>query len=177
VAKKKAKPKPLTEPTRRGEGSRAIRDYFREHPKATSKEVVQALSKRGIVVDENLPATIKSRDKKGRTSKSPPAAVVSPQDRTPSIVFAVPDAEQMHTDVARAKTHSSQVKGVRVMISRLNRLIEMLDALRNDDWRIETRADEEGLVFVAQHAQVESDSLARARIAKLGIKPNEVAIE
>jgi hypothetical protein len=43
--------------------SKAVRDYARAHPNATSGEISAALAKRGIVVAANLASVIKSKSK------------------------------------------------------------------------------------------------------------------
>ena len=58
--------------------SQAIRDFFKENPKATGKEVVEGLKKKGVVVSLGLIGNVKAKaglSKKRRKSKSRVAAV------------------------------------------------------------------------------------------------------
>ncbi len=41
--------------------SQAIRDYYKKHKKAKSRDVVEALGKQGIAVTSNLVTTVKSK--------------------------------------------------------------------------------------------------------------------
>ncbi len=41
--------------------SQAIRDYYKKHPKAKAREVVEALAKQSITVTGNLVTTVKSK--------------------------------------------------------------------------------------------------------------------
>jgi hypothetical protein len=50
--------------------SRAIRDYFKAHPKAKTSEVVEALAKQGITVTANYVSNLKSsHNKRGQAVK------------------------------------------------------------------------------------------------------------
>ena len=50
--------------------SKAIRDYFKAHPKAKTSEVVEALAKQGITVSANYVSNLKStHNKRGRAVK------------------------------------------------------------------------------------------------------------
>ena len=58
--------------------SQAIRDFFKANPKATGKEVVEGLKKKGIVVSLGLIGNVKAKaglSKKRRKSKSRVAPV------------------------------------------------------------------------------------------------------
>jgi len=49
--------------------SQAIRDYFKLNPKAKNQEVVEALAKRGIMVNANFVSTIKTTHNKAQAAK------------------------------------------------------------------------------------------------------------
>jgi hypothetical protein len=48
--------------------SKAVRDYHKTHPKATNKEISEALTKAGIEVSPNHVANIKAKTKTRRTA-------------------------------------------------------------------------------------------------------------
>ena len=49
--------------------TQAVRDYLKNHPKATSGEIAAALNKQGIKLTPNYVANIKTTIKKARTAK------------------------------------------------------------------------------------------------------------
>ncbi len=66
--------------------SQAIRDYYKKHPKAKAREVVEALAKNHVTVSGNLVTTVKSkhntrRRRCGRLSRR--EASVFPKSKRP----------------------------------------------------------------------------------------------
>jgi len=162
---------------RKATGAQAVRDYLKQHPDAKNKEIVLALSKQGIVIDEYLPASIRSRakhagEKKPPLKKPPQLAPGQP----PTVFIQAPLYEHFVRDLKRAKTHTQVLKNIRILIARLNRIDAIVDALKHDDWEISVLPEHDGLMFSARHRMATNEPQARARIEKLGIKPNEIEI-
>ena len=66
--------------------TQAVRDYLKDHPKATSGEIAAALNKQGIKITMNYAANIKTTLKKTRTTKK---AAKRPTKRPAKRVAAV----------------------------------------------------------------------------------------
>jgi len=167
--------RPAEKKPRRDSKAQAVRDYLREHPQATNREIVTELSHQGIVIDDYLPAAIRSentpaglRRRAAKTKKKPPA------DGTPVVRLHAPLYEDFVKDMVKAKVHTAVVKSIRVLCARLERIVDIVEALKDDDWEIQTFPEIDGLMFSARHRLVTTEAQATARIAKLGIKPNEV---
>lgn len=191
--------------------AQAVRDFMEANPHLRNRDIVRALAAQGIVVDDTIPAQIRSRDKKGRPDKgadpangsdsatSAPATSDTaprkksrkPEGPTPeekasdarnkarlqtTVFVHSPVHSQFAHDLLAVRTHSQAVKNLRILIARLERIIVMMEALKEDDWEITLLAQPDGLLFSATHAQSRTAPQVRARLDKLAIQPNEVVL-
>ena len=170
-------PKEKKEP--RKTTAQLVRDYLQANPDMKNREIVMALAAQGIVIDDSIPSQIRSRDKKGRAPKvegAPQPAKTEATGGKPTVFVSSPIHKEFVSDLLESKTHSQVVKSIRILVAKLNRIIEMMEAMKDDDWEIKLLVEQDGLMYSAQHALVTTGAQARARIEKLGIKPNEVVL-
>jgi hypothetical protein len=190
--------------TERKTAAQAVRDFMQSNPHLRNRDIVHALAAQGIVIDDTLPAQIKNRDKKVRPGK--PAAVEadraiaqgsslpetrkknekSPAEKAaavrlkaslqPTIFVHSPIHAQFARDLLATRTHGQAVKNLRILVARLERIIEMMEILKDDDWEIALLAQPDGLLYSATHEQAQTTTQMRARLEKLAIQPNEVVL-
>lgn len=202
-AKKSEKAPVATEKSVRKTAAQAVRDFMQANPHLRNRDIVRELAVQGIVIDDTIPAQIKSRDKKGRPvkpsaaepeaegklaekreaspangkSQAEKAATVRRKAITqPTIFVHSPLHAQFAHDLLAVRTHSQAVKNLRILVARLERIIEMMEVLKDDDWEITLLAQPDGLLYSATHEQAHTAPQIRARLEKLGIQPNEVVL-
>jgi hypothetical protein len=202
-AKKGEKSSAATAKSVRKTAAQAVRDFMQANPHLRNRDIVRELAVQGIVIDDTIPAQIKSRDKKGRPAKpaateaasevestekkeARPSNGKSPAEKAaaarrkaivqPTIFVHSPVHAQFAHDLLAVRTHSQAVKNLRILVARLERIIEMMEMLKDDDWEITLLAQPDGLLFSATHEQAHIAPQIRARLEKLGIQPNEVVV-
>ncbi len=94
--------------------SQAVRNYRKTHPKATNKEVSEALAKQGVVVSPNHVATIKAKTK---TRRKAARAVVSRRGLGISEVkAALALLKECHGKMADAKAALAAAQEIRELV-------------------------------------------------------------
>ena len=198
AVKKKAKKKTDVVKKPRKTAAQAVRDFMETHPHLRNRDIVKALAEAGIVIDDTIPAQIKSRDKNKRkkaekadretstaaektTKSKKPAKKSSATARSaaikqPTVFVHSPVHEEFAKDLLSVRTHSQAIKNMRIHVAKLERIIEMMEALKDDDWELTLLAQPDGLFFSAVHQQAHDVAQVRARLEKLGFLPNEVVI-
>jgi len=96
--------------------SQAVRDYLKANRKAKAKEVVEALAKQGITVQEGLVYAVKGKIKGKRKKRLAVAAMITP---APSSNGTVMDPLTL---IKKTKELAAQAGGMK----KLRELLEML---------------------------------------------------